>query len=63
MWRDIVKERNITSSILPTEIKGVEYMPISDQAYSLCGERGDADRLVFEGYKTHHGLIDLWNDG
>jgi hypothetical protein len=29
----------------------------------LCGERGDADRLVFEGYKTHHGLIDLWNDG
>jgi integrase len=28
---------------------GVEYMPTSDQAYSLCGERGDADRLVFEG--------------
>ena len=24
-------------------------MPFSDQAYLLCGERGDADRLVFEG--------------
>lgn len=29
--------------------KGVEYMPISEQAYWLCGERRDADRLVFEG--------------
>ena len=28
---------------------GVEYMPISDQAYELCGERRDPDRLVFEG--------------
>jgi site-specific recombinase XerD len=24
-------------------------MPISDQAYELCGERRDPDRLVFEG--------------
>lgn len=24
-------------------------MPISDQAYQLCGERGDYDRLIFEG--------------
>lgn len=29
--------------------KGVQYMPISDQAYQLCGERGEPDRLVFEG--------------
>lgn len=28
---------------------GVEYTPISDQAYELCGERRDPDRLVFEG--------------
>lgn len=28
--------------------KGVEYMPISEQAYQLCGERLDPDRLVFE---------------
>jgi integrase len=26
-----------------------EYHPISDQAYELCGERRDPDRLVFEG--------------
>ncbi len=29
--------------------KGVESTPISDQARQLCGERGDDDRLVFEG--------------
>ena len=28
---------------------GVEYMPISDQAYEMCGKRRDPDRLVFEG--------------
>ncbi|MDE5882902.1 MAG: site-specific integrase [Muribaculaceae bacterium] len=28
--------------------KGVEYMPISEQAYKLCGERGDNDRFIFE---------------
>ena len=27
-------------------------MPISNQAYQLCGERGDADRLVFEGLQN-----------
>lgn len=26
-----------------------EYHPISDQAYELCGERRDPDRLIFEG--------------
>ena len=29
--------------------KGVEYTPISEQAYELCGERLDDNRLVFEG--------------
>ena len=29
--------------------KGVEYMPISDQAYELCGERKDGELLVFAG--------------
>lgn len=28
--------------------KGVEYMPISNQAYELCGERKDPERCVFE---------------
>ncbi len=29
--------------------KGVEYMPISEQAIELCGDRQDEDMLVFEG--------------
>ncbi|MCD8287776.1 MAG: site-specific integrase, partial [Porphyromonadaceae bacterium] len=29
--------------------KGVEYMPISEQAFQLCGERRESDRLVFPG--------------
>lgn len=28
--------------------KGVEYMSISEQAYKLCGERLEPERLVFE---------------
>lgn len=27
----------------------VDYLPINEQAYSLCGERGEPDRRVFEG--------------
>lgn len=36
-----------------TQIKthGVEYMPISNQAYNLCGERRLPENLVFEGLK------------
>ncbi len=49
-WRDIVKDKeHYQLHFTQQKTKGVEYMPISDQAYSLCGERGDADRLVFEG--------------
>ena len=29
--------------------KNVEYMPISDQAYKICGEPGDPNHLVFYG--------------
>ena len=29
--------------------KGVEYMPISEQAFQLCGERKDGEKLVFAG--------------
>ena len=29
--------------------KGVEYMPMSEQAYKLCGERKDPNLLVFAG--------------
>ena len=49
-WRDVVKdEEHYRLLFTQQKTKGVEYMPISDQAYLLCGERGDADRLVFEG--------------
>jgi len=29
--------------------KGMELLPISDEAYSLCGQRGDADSKIFTG--------------
>ena len=29
--------------------KGVEYMPISEQAYNLCGEQKEGELLVFAG--------------
>ena len=49
-WRDIVKDKeHYQLHFTQQKTKGVEYMPISVQAYLLCGERGDADRLVFEG--------------
>lgn len=31
---------------------GVEYMPISEQAYLVCGEPAEPDRLVFEGLQN-----------
>lgn len=31
---------------------GVEYMPIPDQAYLICGEPRDPDQLVFEGLQA-----------
>lgn len=49
-WRDVVKDEGHYRLLFTQQkTKGVEYMPISDQAYLLCGERGDADRFVFEG--------------
>lgn len=49
-WKDVVKdEEHYRLLFTQQKTKGVEYMPISGQAYQLCGERGDPDRLVFEG--------------
>lgn len=49
-WRDVVKDNDHYRVLFTQQkTKGVEYMPISDQAYQLCGKRGDEDRLVFEG--------------
>ncbi|MBR6716357.1 MAG: site-specific integrase, partial [Prevotella sp.] len=49
-WRDVVKDKeHYKLHFTQQKTKGAEYMPISDQAHLLCGEHGDADRLVFEG--------------
>lgn len=49
-WKDLVKDQEHYRILFTQKkTKGVEYMPISDQAYQLCGDRGDYDRLIFEG--------------
>ena len=49
-WKEIIKDgEHYRILFTQQKTKGVQYMPISDQAYQLCGERGDPDRLVFEG--------------
>ena len=66
-WRDIVKDKeHYQLHFTQQKTKGVEYMPISDQAYSLCGERGDADRLVFEGLQDPSWInrpVKRWIEG
>lgn len=50
MEREIVKEGDhYRINFTQQKTKGVEYTPISAQAYQLCGERLDGNRLVFEG--------------
>mgnify|MGYP003431599413 FL=1 len=49
-WKEINKDgEHYRILFTQQKTKGVQYMPISDQAYQLCGERGEPDRLVFEG--------------
>lgn len=49
-WKEVVKDGDHWRvNFTQQKTKGVEYTPISEQAYQLCGERLDADRLVFEG--------------
>lgn len=49
-WKEIVKEGDhYRVNFTQQKTKGVEYTPISSQAYQLCGERLDDNRLVFEG--------------
>ena len=48
-WKEIIKDGEHHRILFnQKKKKGVLYMPISDQAYQLCGERGEPDRLVFE---------------
>lgn len=48
-WGEIQKDGdNYTLNFTQKKTKGVEYMPISEQAYNLCGEPQAPDKLVFE---------------
>jgi len=49
-WKELTKEgTHYRINFDQKKTKGVEYMPISEQAYDLCGEPGHPDQLVFEG--------------
>jgi integrase len=48
-WKEIQAEgEQIRVNFTQQKTKGVEYMPISEQAYQLCGEPGKSEQLVFE---------------
>ncbi len=47
-WGEIQKEGDgHRLNFTQQKTKGVEYMPISEQAYQLCGEPGEPSQLVF----------------
>lgn len=49
-WSEISKEgEHYRLNFKQKKTGGVEYMPIPDQAYQICGVPRDPDRLVFEG--------------
>ena len=49
-WKEITKEgEHYRLNFTQKKTKGVEYTPISDQAYFFCGEPGHPDELVFGG--------------
>ena len=48
-WKEIqVDGKQVRLNFTQQKTKGVEYMPISEQAYQLCGEPGKQEQLVFE---------------
>ena len=52
-WKEVVKVGDTWRlDFRQKKTGGVEYMPISNQAYALCGERTDDDRLVFDGLQA-----------
>jgi integrase len=49
-WKEISKEgKHYRVNFTQKKTKGVEYMPISEQAYYFCGEPGHPDELIFGG--------------
>ncbi len=48
-WKEIQKDgETYRLNFTQQKTKGVEYMPISEQAYSLCGDPRKPDQFVFE---------------
>jgi len=48
-WKEIqVDGEQIRLNFTQQKTKGVEYMPISEQAYQFCGEPGEPEQLIFE---------------
>jgi site-specific recombinase XerD len=48
-WKEIqVVGKQVRLNFTQQKTKGVEYMPISEQAYQFCGEPGKPEQLVFE---------------
>lgn len=48
-WKEIqVDGKQVRLNFTQQKTKGVEYMPISEQAYQLCGDPGKPEQLVFE---------------
>src|SRR6185312_6795620 len=48
-WKEIILEEGIARlHFTQKKTKGVEYMPISQQALQLCGEQRLPEQLVFE---------------
>ena len=49
-WQELFKEGDhYRINFTQKKTGGVEYMPISEQAYLICGEPAEPERLVFEG--------------
>jgi hypothetical protein len=48
-WKEIqIDGDNARLHFTQQKTKGVEYMPISQQALQLCGEQGEPEQLIFE---------------
>ena len=48
-WKELVFDGSLYKiNFTQKKTKGVEYMPISEQAFRICGERGEPNALVFE---------------
>lgn len=58
-WKEIVRDGDHWRvNFTQQKTKGVEYTPISEQAYLLCGNRLDGERLVFEGLPAPSWISD-----